>query len=380
MGRAVTGEQMKTADLPLIRLFGSDGNTPTAEGIDDTVGWLVCTPESIRTAGNGSREKRRPFTEVGFVFGRRLHMELGVPIGLFQMNCGGSTAKDWTPTEGAADELTLGEPVKPLTHKAGRLYEVRMRGTVPMTVRGVVWYQGEDDGRNSRYAEDFAAMIAAWRRLYRDPNLPFAFAQIAQTTYASGMLRVWEAQQHVMHTVPHTGMAVSNDIYVGTKNGGFKQRTDEKSGLPIAGGGNPHPTGKDKIAERLARIALHETYGKDQGVIYGPMYRAHQVAGDKVRVTFQHVGSGLKTVDDAAPNWFEISDGTEDRNVLVYQRAQAKIVGKDTVEVWADGVAAPKHVRFGWHPLARFNLANEEGLPAVSFRTDTNPRWRVAGK
>jgi len=343
MGRAVTGEQMKTADLPLIRLFGSDGNTPTAEGVDDTVGWLVCTPESIRTAGNGSREKRRPFTEVGFVFGRRLHRELGVPIGLFQMNCGGSTAKDWTPTEGAADELTLGEPVKPLTHKAGRLYEVRMRGTVPMTVRGVVWYQGEDDGRNSRYAEDFAAMIAAWRRLYRDPNLPFAFAQIAQTTYASGMLRVWEAQQHVMHTVPHTGMAVSNDIYVGTKNGGFKQRIDAKSGLPIAGGGNPHPTGKDKIAER-------------------------------------HVGSGLKTVDDAAPNWFEISDGTEDRNVLVYQRAQAKIVGKDTVEVWADGVAAPKHVRFGWHPLARFNLANEEGLPAVSFRTDTNPRWRVAGK
>jgi hypothetical protein len=31
-------------------------------------------------------------------------------------------------------------------------------------------------------------------------------------------------------------------------------------------------------------------------------------------------------------------------------------------------------VRFGWHPLARFNLINEEGLPAVSFRTDDDPR------
>lgn len=379
MGRPVNGDQIKSADLPLVRLFNVSGDTPRKEGIDDTFGWAVCTPDVIARAGDGKADKRRGFTEVGFVFGRHLHQELGVPIGLFQMNCGGSKAKDWTPTPGAAEKLTLGEPVQ-LKHNPGRLYEVRMRGTTPMTVRGAVWYQGEDDGRNSQYGQDFTDMIAAWRKAYRDPKLPFYFAQIAQTTYASGMLKVWEGQSHVFNTVPHTGYAVSNDIYVGTRNGGFKERTDPRSGMPIAGGSNPHPTGKDKVALRLARIALHETYSRDQGVIYGPMFASHETVGGKVRVTFKHVGDGLKTNDGRAPNWFEVSDGKQERGVTIYVPAQAKIVGKDTVEVWADGVPAPKHVRFGWHPLARFNLINAADLPAVSFRTDRDGRWRVMGQ
>jgi len=47
----------------------------------------------------------------------------------------------------------------------------------------------------------------------------------------------------------------------------------------------------------------------------------------------------------------------------------------DTVEVWSPEVKDPKSVRFGWHTLARFNLINKEGLPAVSFRTDHQSDW-----
>ncbi len=188
------------------------------------------------------------------------------------------------------------------------------------------------------------------------------------------MLRVWESQQWVMEHVPHAALAVSNDIYDGTKNGGFKQRIDAKTGLPIAGGSNPHPSGKARIAKRLARIALAQTYGKDQGVIFGPMYDSHEISGNKIRVKLKHVGSGLKTNDDSPPNWFEISDGAKDRRRTKYVPAQAKIVGNDTIEVWAGGLSAPKHVRFGWHPLTRFNLINAEGLPALSFRTDDDLR------
>ena len=375
MGRPVNGKQVRSADYPRIRLLNISGNTPRREGIDDTFGWAVCSPEVIARAGDGSQEKgRRGFSEVAYVFGRRIHQQLGVPVGLIQMNCGGSTAKDWTPTAGVAESLSYDQPVKRLTHQPGVLYEVRMRGLVPYTARGVVWYQGEDDGRNRQYARDFSEMIAAWRRLFSRADLPFYFAQIAQTTYASGMLGVWEAQRWTMENVPHTGLAVSNDIYDGTTNGGFKLRIDEKTGLPIAGGGNPHPTGKHRIAERLACIALDRTYGKAQGVVFGPMYDSYRIQGDKILVKFKHTGSGLKTNDEAAPNWFEISDGTKDRNRTVYVRAQAKIVAPDTVAVWSQTVNQPNQVRFGWHPLARFNLINKEGLPAVSFRTDDDPR------
>ena len=115
-----------------------------------------------------------------------------------------------------------------MKHHPGLLYEVRMRGIVPVSTRGVVWYQGEDDGRNKKYGEDFSTMIQTWRTLLGREDLPFYFAQIAQTTYASGMLNVWEGQQWVMNNVPHTAMAASNDIYVGTKNGGFIERLDKK--------------------------------------------------------------------------------------------------------------------------------------------------------
>jgi sialate O-acetylesterase len=48
------------------------------------------------------------------------------------------------------------------------------------------------------------------------------------------------------------------------------------------------------------------------------------------------------------------------------------------VEVRTADVKTPKYVRFAWHSLARHNLINKEGLPAVPFRTDTQEvkGWR----
>ncbi|HUT33395.1 MAG TPA: sialate O-acetylesterase [Planctomycetota bacterium] len=376
MGRPLDGEAAKAADYPPIRLFNSSGNTPRADGLDETTGWLVCSPTSILTAGDsqGKDKGRRPFTEVGYHFGLKLHQTLKVPVGLIQANCGGSTARDWTPFPETGAKLPLDQPIQRITHSDGLLYWVRLRGMVAFPIRGIVWYQGEDDGRNSKYAEDFKNLIESWRKLWTRPDLPFYYAQIAATTYASGMLGVWEAQQWVMDHVPHTGMAVSNDIYEGTTNGGFKRRDEKTLGWPIAGGSNPHPTGKPRIAARLADIALVETYGQPKKVLYGPMYTSHEARDGRIIVRFKHTGSGLATDDNEPPNWFELSDGTRDGRKLRYVKAEARIVGPETIAVSSPQVAEPKFVRFGWHALARYNLLNKEGFPAVSFRTDTDPR------
>jgi len=376
MGRPVEGEAAKAADFPQIRLFNSSGETPRADGLDETSGWIVCSPAAILQAGDhlGAGKGRRPFSEVAYHFGLKLHQTLKVPVGLIQANCGGSTARDWTPFPDAAAKLPLDQPIPKVTHNDGLLYWVRLRGMVPFAVRGVVWYQGEDDGRNPRYADDFKGLIESWRKLWGRTDMPFYFAQIAATTYAGGMLGVWEAQQWVTNNVPHTGMAVSNDIYEGTTNGGFKRRDDKALGWPIAGGGNPHPTGKPRIAARLADIALVETYGQPKKVLYGPMYASHEARGGKIVVRFKHAGGGLATDDGQPPNWFELSDGAREGNRLRYVKAEARIVGADAIEVSSPPVAEPKFVRFGWHPLARYNLVNKEGLPAVSFRTDTDTR------
>jgi len=378
MGRPVEEPAIKAADFPQIRLFNSSGAVPRREDLDDSSGWIVCSPASIKTAGDAlgptKPGQRRGFSEVAYHFGLKLHQTLKIPVGLIQANCGGSTAKDWTPPPPEVSEkIVYDQSIEKLTHQYGLLYWIRLRPIVPLALRGVIWYQGEDDGRNPDYAKDLTELITSWRKLWSRPDLPFFFAQIAQTGYAGGMLGVWEGQVKVMNTVPHTGLAVSNDIYDGTSNGGFKERPDKETGWLLAGGGNPHPSGKPRVAARLADIALVKTYGQPDRVVFGPVYESHEIKDDKIVVKFKYAGAGLATRDGRSPDWFEISDGSKDRNRLKYVNAQAKIVGTDSVEVWAAEVKSPQCVRFGWNTLARFNLMNKEGLPAVSFRAEAKP-------
>ena len=50
--------------------------------------WDVCSPETVRE-----------FSAIGYVFGRRLHMAAGVPIGLIDASIGGTTVETWTPED-----------------------------------------------------------------------------------------------------------------------------------------------------------------------------------------------------------------------------------------------------------------------------------------
>jgi len=94
------------------------------------------------------------------------------------------------------------------------------------------------------------------------------------------------------------------------------------------------------------------------------MYESMSVEGSRIRIRFDHVGSGLASRDGEALTFFEIA-GADGK----YVKADARIDG-DTVVVWSDAVAEPVTVRFAWHQEAEPNLMNKEGLPAAPFRSD----------
>jgi len=50
--------------------------------------WDVCSPETVRD-----------FSAIGYIFGRRLFMATGVPIGLIDASIGGTTVETWTPRD-----------------------------------------------------------------------------------------------------------------------------------------------------------------------------------------------------------------------------------------------------------------------------------------
>jgi sialate O-acetylesterase len=88
------------------------------------------------------------------------------------------------------------------------------------------------------------------------------------------------------------------------------------------------------------------------------------VDGSKIRLSFAHVGGGLKSRDGKPLAEFEIA-GVDGKFVP----AEAAIDG-DTVAVEAKEVASPTQARFGWRNVANPNLVNKEGLPASPFQTN----------
>ena len=89
------------------------------------------------------------------------------------------------------------------------------------------------------------------------------------------------------------------------------------------------------------------------------------VEGNKIRISFDHVGAGLNSLDGKPLTWFSIA-GPDKKFV----GALAEI-DDATVLVSSDSVTDPVAVRFGWSNVAEPNLSNKEGLPASPFRTDS---------
>lgn len=88
------------ADLPELRLFDV-AHQFSWEPREDCEGkWTACTPRSVLG-----------FSAIGYWFGRELHAELGVPIGLIGSNWGGTLCEAWTSAEGLARRQDFDGPL-----------------------------------------------------------------------------------------------------------------------------------------------------------------------------------------------------------------------------------------------------------------------------
>ena len=99
-----------------------------------------------------------------------------------------------------------------------------------------------------------------------------------------------------------------------------------------------------------------------------------KVEGDKIRLSFKHLGGGLVAEGGGKLTGFAIA-GADKKFVW----ADAKIDGKNIVVASKD-VAKPVAVRYAWADNPECNLTNKEGLPASPFRTDTWPGVTINAK
>jgi len=372
------------AKYPKIRLFSVPRKYADQPQDDCQASWTECSPETVAN-----------FSAAAYYFGKHLFDEINVPIGLIHTSWGGTVAEAWTrreileadkdfkpivdrfeagkarlpealknyekslkawpdavekaKTEGKRAPRRPRKPVARNHNSPSSLYNAMIAPIIPFGIKGAIWYQGESNvSRAYQYRTLFPAMITNWRNDWGLGDFPFYYVQIAPFNYRRAGQESQELREAQMLSLSlkNTGMAVISDI------GNIK---------------NIHPKNKLDVGKRLALWALAKDYGKT-GIVYsGPIYKSMKVEGDKIRLSFDYTGSGLKTMDGKEVSHLTIAGADK-----TFVEAKGVIKG-NTIIVSSDAVKKPVSVRFGWSNTDEPNLANKEGLPASSFRTDDWP-------
>ncbi|MEN8123319.1 MAG: sialate O-acetylesterase, partial [Bacteroidota bacterium] len=344
-------EEIEKANLPDIRLFYLARQLSDEPQKDCHAFWTGCTPEMAKD-----------FSAVAYYFGKKLHKDLNVPIGLIHTSWGASSAQAWVREEilhsdsdyeiyftrqknneknAVRGNLALDQ------QSPYRLYNAMIAPLIPFGIKGAIWYQGESNRSEAiLYEKLFPTMIKNWRDDWAQGEFPFYYVQIApfgyRTPLVGALLR--DAQRKSLK-VPNTGMAVTMDI------------------------GNPdniHPLNKYDVGKRLALWALAKTYNQNIPVYSGPLYKSMQIKGKKAILSFDFIGSGL-FINTNKSNYFEIAGSDK-----VFYPADVDVVGEKLI-VYSKKVKKPLAVRYAFHNSDGASLFNKNGLPASSFRTDDWP-------
>lgn len=374
-------KEIAAAHNPKLRLLLVEHKSSDYPLKDITGTWTECTPETARR-----------FSAVAYFFGREIAAREDVPVGLVDSTWGGTPADSWVsldtlgsdpallpafasrarfadgvadaPARSAADKAeddaaqAAGKPLPQhpwqpdeISWLPAGLYNGMIAPLTPMTVKGILWYQGETNSAHDRapyYGSLFAALIGDWRSHFAQGNLPFLYVQISSFKSPGedwGLVREWQRRTLA---VANTAMAVTLDI--GAAN-------------------NVHPPNKQAVGGRLALAARALVYGEPVADS-GPSFReaTPELASNgkpELRVWFDH-GEGL-SFHDAPAGGFEVAGADHH-----FVPAQAMLEG-ETVVVSSPAVATPLYVRYGWMGVMTANLYNAAGLPAATFTSEREP-------
>jgi sialate O-acetylesterase len=383
-------EAIAAANRPLIHLFNVRRQVAFKHAAPPLGVWQSCTPETVKQ-----------FSAAGYYFGVELETALNVPIGLVNSSYGGSQAEAWTPVEylNASPDLkptvertriwdeerprvsaeydaalqkwrqesdrarAAGARPQPSPPVPDALREYRIASSIfdgmiapliPYYIRGALWYQGEsNEARAQQYGILLPIMIKAWREQWGEGDFPFGIIQLPnyrdsrEEPADEAWSHVREAQRLTAQSLPHTGLIVTIDI-------------GEAHDI--------HPKNKLDVGRRMARWVLADVY-KRRLIKSGPVLQKTKIRGSRIILTFDEVGNGLKTRKGDKPEEFAIAGA--DRK---WHWAEARIIGKNRIEVWSPKVAQPLAVRYAFNSNPKNpNLTNDTGLPASPFRTDSWP-------
>jgi sialate O-acetylesterase len=376
-------QEIAEANYPEIRQFTVFRKVSGQPDRSLTGKWTICTPD-----------KAGQLSAVGYFFAREIYKELKVPVGILCAAVGDTPGAAWTPMEimdknpelnpilqrfkqdciGSEEKMKafqkaqaelkiaikeaeasgkkpprgIKEPMNEMNfRRPGGLFNGMIYPLAPYAMRGVLWYQGENDcALSGEYRHLLPAMISSWRELWGQGDFPFYIVQLpnygrekTDQNQFGGWPELRAVQAATAVKLPNCGLAVTIDI---------------------GDAENIHPVNKQDVGKRLSLLALAKDYNKKDVVCSGPVFKSMNAEGGTLCLSFDSVGGGL-IVKGEALKGFAIA-GSDNK----YYWADAKIQG-DTVVVSSGKVNNPVTVRYACGDNPSCNLYNKAGLPAVPF-------------
>ena len=380
--------------------------TPKQNFIDEDF-YLTEEKTCWQTAG---RDNSKNWSAVGFYFADMLSKKLGVTVGIIGCNWGGSSASAWMSRKflNGIDEIAsyiedyemavAGKTREQMIEEYDRfcdydkewnirsqkcyaenpdiswddvqkicgknlwpgpmgiknpfricgMHETMISRIAPYTLRGFLYYQGEeDDRRPDSYYALLRRLIECWRWEWHDDELPFMLVQLPMFMYKGdtdrkNWCKIREAQMRIFKTVKNTGIAVISDC------GEY---------------GDIHPINKKPVGERLFLQALYHVYGFKDADAFGPIYRTHSYRGDGINIILDNAENGIMVI--GSPDGFEIA-GADKK----FYRAKAEING-NSIFIRSDNVKKPKYARYAWTNYMEVKIFGRNGIPLAPFRTHT---------
>lgn len=344
-------------------------------------------------------------SSVGYHFAVEMQKKLNVPFGILYTPVGGSVIEAWIPRDAIDNDAEYKAFLKgkgkycdennwpAQGNRMSALYNQKIGPLKGYNVAGTIWYQGEsNENEADMYGHALTLMRDTWNEVFGyttgSDDMPFVFTTVEpwithledpqHLAYLSeGMYDGWKLNEQ-----RNMAMITIYDLplYFINRNG--------VSSDPI------HPRHKQPVGQRFATAAYNMVYEDAAAEYTAPVFKSltpgdedQDGINDYIDVTFDHVGDGLQVINavyDGDGFGNNKGDGlgvlseTEDLHGFaiagtggVYVDAKARIISKDTVRVWSDGLKNPANVTYNFYTYyTGGTLKNSVGIPAVPFRSD----------
>lgn len=227
------------------------------------------------------------------------------------------------------------------------LFNGMINPLVGLSIRGAIWYQGENNAaRALEYESLFPTMISDWRKKWKSE---FSFYWVQLANFMQPVNEPEESHWANLRNAQSKTLKLSN--------------TGQVVIIDIGDANDIHPRNKQDVGRRLALIALHNNYSFTDIEYSGPTLKNAERIENKIILNFDHIADGL-----VAKNKYGYLMGFaiagEDGK---YYWAQARIENNKVI-VSSEKVNYPMHIRYAWADNPEdANLYNTTNLPASPF-------------